>query len=60
MFIFYIGGGYELQKVSNLEYIDLGVNRFDNNILLFMEGFSSLKSLYLDYNRLEGLINLKG
>jgi hypothetical protein len=60
LFIFYIGGGYELQKVSNLEYIDLGVNRFDNNILLFMEGFSSLKSLYLDYNRLEGLINLKG
>jgi hypothetical protein len=35
-------------------------NRFDNSILSFVEGFSSLKLLYLDYNRLEGLIDLKG
>ena len=35
------------------------INGFDNNILSFVEGFSSFKSLYLDYNRLEGLIDLK-
>jgi len=33
------------------------INRFDNSILSFVEGFSSLKSLYLD---LEGLRDLKG
>ncbi|KAI9401103.1 hypothetical protein POPTR_001G065318v4 [Populus trichocarpa] len=52
-------GGYELTKSSNLEHLDLGYNRFDNSILSFVEGISSLKSLYLDYNRVEGLIDLK-
>ncbi|KAJ6857718.1 hypothetical protein NC651_039211 [Populus alba x Populus x berolinensis] len=53
-------GGYELHKLSNLEILDLAYNSFDNNILSFVEGLPSLKSLYLDYNRLEGLIDLKG
>ncbi|KAJ6924605.1 receptor-like protein 15 isoform X3 [Populus alba x Populus x berolinensis] len=52
-------GGYELQKLSNLEYLDLGNNSFANSILSYIEGLPSLKYLYLDYNRLEGLIDLK-
>ncbi|KAL3567163.1 hypothetical protein D5086_032578, partial [Populus alba] len=50
---------YELQKLSNLEILHLEYNSLDNNILSFVEGLPSLKSLYLDYNRLEGLIDLK-
>ncbi|KAJ6857670.1 receptor-like protein 15 isoform X3 [Populus alba x Populus x berolinensis] len=52
-------GGYELQKLSNLEFLDLEYNSFNNSILSFVEGLSSLKSLYLENNRLEGLIDLK-
>ncbi|KAI9401087.1 hypothetical protein POPTR_001G063300v4 [Populus trichocarpa] len=52
-------GGYELQKLSNLEILDLEYNSFNNSILSFVERLPSLKSLYLDYNRLEGLIDLK-
>uniref|UniRef100_A0A3N7ERQ6 Leucine-rich repeat-containing N-terminal plant-type domain-containing protein n=1 Tax=Populus trichocarpa TaxID=3694 RepID=A0A3N7ERQ6_POPTR len=52
-------GGYELQRLRNLDYLDLGSNSFDNGILSSVEGFPSLKSLYLNYNRLEGLIDLK-
>ncbi|KAJ6994910.1 receptor-like protein 15 isoform X3 [Populus alba x Populus x berolinensis] len=52
-------GGYELQKLSNLEYLHLGNNSFANSILSYIEGLPSLKYLYLDYNRLEGLIDLK-
>ncbi|KAI5557681.1 hypothetical protein BDE02_18G119900 [Populus trichocarpa] len=52
-------GGYELQKLSNLEILDLESNSFNNSILSFVEGLPSLKSLYLDYNRLEGSIDLK-
>ena len=46
--------------MSNLEHLDLGYNRLNNSILSYVEGFSSLKLLYLSYNRLEGLIDLKG
>uniref|UniRef100_A0A2K2BTJ3 Leucine-rich repeat-containing N-terminal plant-type domain-containing protein n=1 Tax=Populus trichocarpa TaxID=3694 RepID=A0A2K2BTJ3_POPTR len=53
-------GGYELQKLSNLEYLYLEDNSFNNSILSFVEGLPSLKSLYLGYNRLEGSIDLKG
>eukprot|EP00258_Populus_trichocarpa_P029345 XP_024445364.1 receptor-like protein 13 [Populus trichocarpa] len=52
-------GGSELQKLSNLEILDLESNSFNNSILSFVEGLPSLKSLYLDYNRLEGSIDLK-
>ncbi|XP_061951254.1 cuscuta receptor 1-like [Populus nigra] len=52
-------GSYEQQRLSNLEHLDLRINHFDNSILSFVEGFSSLESLYLGYNKLEGLINLK-
>ncbi|KAI5557664.1 hypothetical protein BDE02_18G119200 [Populus trichocarpa] len=53
-------GGYELQKLSNLEILHLGSNSFNNSVLSFVEGLPSLKTLYLNYNRLEGLIDLKG
>jgi hypothetical protein len=59
LFFLYIGG-YELQRLRNLDYLNLRSNSFDNSILSYVEGFPSLKSLYLDYNRLEGLIDLKG
>ncbi|KAJ6958597.1 hypothetical protein NC653_040295 [Populus alba x Populus x berolinensis] len=52
-------GGYELQKLSNLEILNLEYNSFNNSILSFVEGLPSLKSLSLGYNRLEGLIDLK-
>ncbi|XP_011017636.1 PREDICTED: phytosulfokine receptor 1-like isoform X11 [Populus euphratica] len=52
-------GGYELQKLSNLEILDLGDNSFNNSILSYVEGLPSLKTLYLGYNRLEGSIDLK-
>nr|TKR90058.1 hypothetical protein D5086_0000237060 [Populus alba] len=53
-------GGHELQKLSNLELLDLEYNCFNNSILWYIEGLPSLKVLYLSYNRLEGLIDLKG
>jgi Leucine-rich repeat (LRR) protein len=59
-FLFFYIGGYELLRLSNLEHLDLGYNQFDNSILSFMKGFSSFKSLYLGYNRLKKLTNLKG
>jgi Leucine-rich repeat (LRR) protein len=59
-FLFVYIGGSELHKLSNLEILDLEDNSFNNSILSFVEGLPSLKILYLDYNRLEGLIDLKG
>ncbi|KAL9339660.1 hypothetical protein Peur_068675 [Populus x canadensis] len=52
-------GSYEQQRLSNLEHLDLRLNHFDNSILSFVKGFSSLESLYLGYNKLEGLVDLK-
>ncbi|KAJ6857500.1 hypothetical protein NC651_039030 [Populus alba x Populus x berolinensis] len=52
-------GTHEPRRLSNLEHLNLGLNHFNNNILSFVKGFSSLKSLYLGYNKLEGLIDLK-
>ena len=54
MIYIYIGG-YELLRLSNLDIITL--------VIVFYytwSWFSSLKSLYLDYNRLKRLVDLKG
>ncbi|XP_057987797.1 putative receptor-like protein 8 isoform X5 [Hevea brasiliensis] len=53
------GGGKELQKLSNLEYLDLSYNRLDNNSLSSLRRLSSLKFLNMEYNLLEGLINME-
>ncbi|KAF2317520.1 hypothetical protein GH714_023820 [Hevea brasiliensis] len=52
-------GGKELQKLSNLEYLDLSYNRLDNNSLSSLRRLSSLKFLNMEYNLLEGLINME-
>uniref|UniRef100_A0A6N2KGG5 Leucine-rich repeat-containing N-terminal plant-type domain-containing protein n=1 Tax=Salix viminalis TaxID=40686 RepID=A0A6N2KGG5_SALVM len=52
-------GVYQPFKMSKLEYLDLGYNRLDDSILSYVDGLSSLKTLAISYNRLEGLIDLK-
>jgi len=37
-FLFVYIGGYELQKLSNLEILDLQDNSFNNSVLSFVEG----------------------
>ncbi|XP_038696591.1 receptor-like protein 13 [Tripterygium wilfordii] len=44
-------------KLSNLEVLRLGSNKFNNSILSFLRGLSSLKALYLDFNQLKGTIH---
>ncbi|XP_034893123.1 cuscuta receptor 1 [Populus alba] len=53
------GGEDEVLKLSNLEYLDLGGNRFDNSILSSFKGLSSLKNLDLAKNHLKGTFNMK-
>ncbi|KAJ4846776.1 hypothetical protein Tsubulata_014085 [Turnera subulata] len=51
--------GFErLSKLGNLEVLDLSHNSFDNSILASLGSLSSLKSLYLSSNKLEGSINI--
>uniref|UniRef100_A0A6N2KFR2 Uncharacterized protein n=1 Tax=Salix viminalis TaxID=40686 RepID=A0A6N2KFR2_SALVM len=52
-------GVYQPIKMSKLEELHLSFNRLNNSILSYMEGLSSLKTLDIRYNRLEGLIDLK-
>ncbi|KAJ9163026.1 hypothetical protein P3X46_022748 [Hevea brasiliensis] len=52
--------GFErLWSLGNLESLDLSFNKFNNSILPSLSGFSSLKSLTLDNNRLKGKINIQ-
>ncbi|KAB5514769.1 hypothetical protein DKX38_028675 [Salix brachista] len=53
-------GVYQPFKMSKLEYLYLGYNNLNNSILSYMDGLSSLKKLDISYNRLKGLIDLKG
>ncbi|XP_052298167.1 receptor-like protein 13 isoform X19 [Citrus sinensis] len=48
-----------LSKLNNLKMLDLSENLFDNSILSFVGRLSSLRSLKLSYNRLEGSIDVK-
>ncbi|GKV51110.1 hypothetical protein SLEP1_g57786 [Rubroshorea leprosula] len=45
--------------LSNLEVLDLSDNSFNNTILSSLKGISSLKSLYLGWNKLKGILNIK-
>ncbi|TXG61904.1 hypothetical protein EZV62_013267 [Acer yangbiense] len=45
-------------RLSNLEYLDLSVNIFNNNILSSLSALSSLKTLYLGDVGLEGSVDL--
>ena len=56
----FTGGEDEPLKLSNLEYLELRGNRFDNSILSSFKGLSSLKNLDLSKNQLKGSFNMKG
>ncbi|EEF28711.1 serine-threonine protein kinase, plant-type, putative [Ricinus communis] len=52
--------GFErLSTLENLEILNLGYNNFNNNILSFFSDFSSLKSLYMNDNKLKGILNVE-
>ncbi|KAH9753632.1 Receptor-like protein 13 [Citrus sinensis] len=48
-----------LERLANLKMLDLRGNLFNNSILSSLARLSSLTSLDLSYNRLEGSINVK-
>ncbi|KAA8522675.1 hypothetical protein F0562_009163 [Nyssa sinensis] len=51
--------GFErLEQLSNPEVLDLGRNNFNNSILSTLGRLKSLKSLYLNYNKLRGSIHI--
>ncbi|KAA3490650.1 leucine-rich repeat receptor protein kinase MSP1-like [Gossypium australe] len=47
-------------KLSKLEVLDLSDNMLNNSIFSSLGMLSNLKYLYLDYNKLEGRIHMKG
>ncbi|KAK5841068.1 hypothetical protein PVK06_009976 [Gossypium arboreum] len=46
-------------RLTNLEELDLSGNLFRNNTISSLEGLSSLKSLTLSYNHLQGSLDIK-
>ncbi|KAL9339616.1 hypothetical protein Peur_068631 [Populus x canadensis] len=53
--------GFErLSRLAKVEVFSLRFNIFNNSILSFLEGLSSLKHLDLGGNQLQGSINMKG
>ncbi|TXG48068.1 hypothetical protein EZV62_027362 [Acer yangbiense] len=47
-----------LSRLSNLEYLDLEKNMFNNSILSSLGALSSLKQLRLNDNRLKGIVDV--
>ncbi|KAK8571680.1 hypothetical protein V6N12_027757 [Hibiscus sabdariffa] len=47
-------------KLINLEQLDLSYNQFRNDTFSFPKGLSSLKSLIMRYNNLQGSLDMKG
>ncbi|GLT51431.1 hypothetical protein SLA2020_248420 [Shorea laevis] len=45
-------------RFVQLEVLDLSGNLFNNNILSFVNKFTNLKSLYIAYNKIKGLIDV--
>ncbi|XP_059638386.1 cuscuta receptor 1-like isoform X2 [Cornus florida] len=54
----YMQGFMSAPKLNNLEILDLRDNAFNNNIWSFLRGLSSLKTLYIGYNILNGTIHI--
>ncbi|KAK0592616.1 hypothetical protein LWI29_022356, partial [Acer saccharum] len=46
-----------LSRLSNLEFLDLQNNMFNNSILSSLGALSSLKGLYLSDNKLKGIVD---
>ena len=59
-FIFPITGSDWLSRLSNLEFLDLQNNMFNNSILSSLGALSSLKGLYLSDNKLKGIVDVPG
>ncbi|EEF28156.1 serine-threonine protein kinase, plant-type, putative, partial [Ricinus communis] len=52
--------GFErLSTLENLEILDLSINNFNNSVLSSFSNFTSLKSLYIDSNKLKGTLNVE-
>ncbi|XP_043806454.1 receptor-like protein 9b isoform X1 [Manihot esculenta] len=53
--------GFErLSSLENLEFLNLGLNKFNTDILSSLAHLSSLKYLYLNDNDMKGRINTEG
>ncbi|KAG8485251.1 hypothetical protein CXB51_021151 [Gossypium anomalum] len=52
--------GEKMQPIMNLEVLDLYGNFLNNNDLTYLKGLSSLKSLSIGGNQLEGSIDIRG
>ncbi|KAL5823969.1 hypothetical protein ACOSQ4_021869 [Xanthoceras sorbifolium] len=50
----------KLSTLSNLGMLDLGSNSFNDSIISSLTTFSSLKYLYLNYNKLKRTIDVQG
>ncbi|KAI9157154.1 hypothetical protein LWI28_017628 [Acer negundo] len=50
----------KLSTLTNLEFLDLGYNMFNNDILSSINALPSLTTLYLYYNRLNEIVDLQG
>ncbi|KAK8339672.1 hypothetical protein V6Z12_A08G050400, partial [Gossypium hirsutum] len=51
--------GEKMQPILNLEVLDLSSNLLNNNDLTYLKGLSSLKSLNIGGNQLEGSIDIR-
>ncbi|KAL5823966.1 hypothetical protein ACOSQ4_021866 [Xanthoceras sorbifolium] len=56
----HVTGFDKLSTLSNLEMLDLGSNSFNNSMISSLTTLSSLKYLYLNYNKLKRPIDLQG
>ncbi|EOA34084.1 hypothetical protein CARUB_v10021585mg, partial [Capsella rubella] len=53
-FVDNVGGYKSLRRLRNLEILDLSYNRFNNNVLPFLNAATSLTSLFLEHSFMEG------
>ncbi|GLT68135.1 hypothetical protein SLA2020_403930 [Shorea laevis] len=45
-------------RFVHLEVLDFSLNLFNNNVLSFVNEFSNLKSLHIEYNKIKGLVDV--